>query len=104
MYNCEKLKVLFRKAQGTLKYWNRVRFRLSLIGLPALREDYAIALLIFELLHPINNPFKLFKFYCNTVKTPNGGYSHNDCMTPTLLTKCNAQREHGQGITEGKQV
>ena len=58
----------------------------------------------FELLHPMNNPFKLFKFYCNTAKTPNGGYSHNDCMTPTLLTKCNAQREHGQGITEGKQV
>jgi len=44
------------------------------------------------------------KFYCNTSKTQDGGYSHNDNMTPAVPTKCNGQREHGPGVTEGRQV
>ena len=44
------------------------------------------------------------KFYCNTAKTQDGGYSTNDTMTPAVPTRCNGQKEQGPGVTEGKQV
>jgi len=44
------------------------------------------------------------KFYCNTGKTANGNYQHNDSMTSSVPTKCLGKRESGPGVTEGKQV
>jgi len=44
------------------------------------------------------------KFYCNTNKTANGNYSHNDSMTPAVPVKCNGKREQGPGVTEERQV
>lgn len=76
-----------------------VEFEPDLNVLPRHRTDYIV-----DRNRQIVYHCEKLKFYCNTNKTANGNYSHNDSMTPAVPVKCNGKREQGPGVTEERQV